>query len=329
MHNMKGTLMKFRDNLLHLRQQRNMTQEQLAMLLGVSRQSVAKWESGQSTPEVDKLLKMAELFGCTIDELVSDDLSMRAVAPAEVLPEGVPAEDICGYDAHMKKFAFGIATGVGLIILGTAVSVLIGALIPEPVSEALVTASVLAFVAAGLAFILPAAISHVSFAKAHPFIEDFYTPQQKEAEHRSFAIQLTAGIILILIGVIVVSVSDVTASEQLQEIAAAMLLVLVAAGVWIIVRSGIIHGLSDIASYNNERADEQWERDNPRVGHICSIIMLIATIVGLLLLFGGAAAAHAGVAHADVALSFFWVSWLVGGICCGIATLVMRSASEK
>ena len=326
---MKGTLMKFRDNLLHLRQQRNMTQEQLAMLLGVSRQSVAKWESGQSTPEVDKLLKMAELFSCTIDELVSDDLSTRTVAPAEILPEDAPIEDVCGYDEHMKGFAFGIATGVGIIILGTAISVLIAALVPEPISEALVTACVLAFVAIGLAFILPAAINHASFAKAHPFIEDFYTPQQKEAEHRSFAMQLTGGIALILLGVIVVSVSDVTANEQLQEIASAVLLALVAAGVWIIVHCGIIHGLSDIASYNNERADEQWERDNPRVGHICGIIMLIATIIGLLLLFGGAAAAHAGVEHADVALSFFWVSWLVGGICCGIATLVMRSSAEK
>ena len=293
------------------------------MLLGVSRQSVAKWESGQSTPEVDKLLKMAELFGCTIDELVSDDLSMRTVAPTEVLPEGTPAEDICGYDEHMRKFAFGIATGVWIIILGVAISVLIAALVPEPASEALVTACVLAAVAIGLAFILPAGINHASFAKAHPFVEDFYTPQQKEAEHRSFALKLTAGITLILLGVIVASASDVTANEQLQEIASAVLLALVAAGVWIIVHGSIIHGLSDIASYNNERADEQWERDNPRVGHICGIIMLIATAIGLLLLFGGAAFGN------QIALSFFWVSWLVGGIGCAIATLAMRASADK
>jgi DNA-binding XRE family transcriptional regulator len=300
-----------------------MTQEQLAMLLGVSRQSVAKWESGQSTPEVDKLLKMSELFGCTIDELVSDDLSMRTVAPTEVLPEGAPAEDVCGYDEHMRKFAFGIATGVGIIILGVAISVLIAALVPEPVSEALVTACVLAFVAVGLAFILPAGINHASFAKAHPFVEDFYTPQQKEAEHRSFAMKLTAGITLILLGVIVVSISDVTASEQLQEIASAVLLALVAAGVWTIVHGSIIHGLSDIASYNNERAGKQWERENPRVDHVCGIIMLIATAIGLLLLFGGAAFGN------QIALSLFWVSWLIGGIGCGIATLAMRASAGK
>ena len=47
--------MSFRDNLLHLRASRNMTQEQLAMLLGVSRRSVTKWESAKSYPEMDKL----------------------------------------------------------------------------------------------------------------------------------------------------------------------------------------------------------------------------------------------------------------------------------
>lgn len=48
--------MSFRDNLLHLRASHNMTQEQLAVLLGVSRQSVTKWESERSYPEMDKLL---------------------------------------------------------------------------------------------------------------------------------------------------------------------------------------------------------------------------------------------------------------------------------
>lgn len=45
-----------------------MTQEQLAMLLGVSRQSVTKWESEKSYPEMDKLLRMRQIFDCTLDE---------------------------------------------------------------------------------------------------------------------------------------------------------------------------------------------------------------------------------------------------------------------
>lgn len=61
----------------HLRATRNMTQEQLAMLLGVSRQSVTKWEAEKSYPEMDKLIKICQLFGCTLDDLVTDDPTQR------------------------------------------------------------------------------------------------------------------------------------------------------------------------------------------------------------------------------------------------------------
>lgn len=69
--------MSFRDNLQHLRATRNMTQEQLAMLLGVSRQSVTKWEAEKSYPEMDKLIKICRLFDCTLDDLVTGDLTQR------------------------------------------------------------------------------------------------------------------------------------------------------------------------------------------------------------------------------------------------------------
>ena len=67
--------MSFRTNLQYLRAQRNMTQEQLAMLLGVSRQAISKWESEKAYPEMDKLLMICDLFGCTLDDLVLGDVS--------------------------------------------------------------------------------------------------------------------------------------------------------------------------------------------------------------------------------------------------------------
>lgn len=68
--------MSFRANLQYLRAQRNMTQEQLAMLLGVSRQAISKWESEKAYPEMDKLLMVCDLFGCTLDDLVLGDVSV-------------------------------------------------------------------------------------------------------------------------------------------------------------------------------------------------------------------------------------------------------------
>lgn len=62
--------MSFKENLQYLRGSRNMTQERLAMLLGVSRQAISKWESEKAYPEMDKLLMLCDMFGVTLDDLV-------------------------------------------------------------------------------------------------------------------------------------------------------------------------------------------------------------------------------------------------------------------
>ena len=90
--------MSFRANMQHLRATRNMTQEQLAMLLGVSRQSVSKWEAERAYPEMDKLLKMCVLFECTLDELVTGDLTGRPANGAASIPPGKSQQDVTGYD---------------------------------------------------------------------------------------------------------------------------------------------------------------------------------------------------------------------------------------
>ena len=60
------------ETILSLRTQLGLSQEDLAEQLAVSRQSVSKWETGQSVPDLDKLIKLADLFGITLDELARD-----------------------------------------------------------------------------------------------------------------------------------------------------------------------------------------------------------------------------------------------------------------
>lgn len=63
------------DKLSKLRKENNYTQEQLAELLSVSRQAVSKWESDTAYPETEKLLKLGELYGCSMDYLLKDEYS--------------------------------------------------------------------------------------------------------------------------------------------------------------------------------------------------------------------------------------------------------------
>lgn len=66
--------MSFRKNLEYLRKGRKLSQEDLGYKLGVSRQSVSKWESGAAYPETDKMLAMCKLFDCTLDELMNQNM---------------------------------------------------------------------------------------------------------------------------------------------------------------------------------------------------------------------------------------------------------------
>jgi len=66
--------MKFSEKLQKLRKENKMSQEQLADQLEVSRQAVSKWESGQTYPEMDKLISICKLFKCSLDDLTNDEI---------------------------------------------------------------------------------------------------------------------------------------------------------------------------------------------------------------------------------------------------------------
>ena len=68
--------MNFSEKLTKLRKENNMSQESLAEVLEVSRQSVSKWESGINYPEMDKLLSMCKIFNVTLEELTNDNLKL-------------------------------------------------------------------------------------------------------------------------------------------------------------------------------------------------------------------------------------------------------------
>ena len=69
--------MNFSENLKKLRKENNLSQEMLSEKLGVSRQSVSKWESNQAYPELDKLNQISKLFNVNIDDLLNNDVKEK------------------------------------------------------------------------------------------------------------------------------------------------------------------------------------------------------------------------------------------------------------
>ena len=64
--------MKFNEKITILRKNKNLSQEDLGNELGVARQTISKWELGETTPEMDKLVKMSEIFEISLDDLIKD-----------------------------------------------------------------------------------------------------------------------------------------------------------------------------------------------------------------------------------------------------------------
>lgn len=77
--------MRLAEKIAYHRKAKDMTQDDLAEVLNVSRQSVSKWESGKAIPDLDKVIALAAVFSVTVDELVTDHPT-PAPNPAEPAP---------------------------------------------------------------------------------------------------------------------------------------------------------------------------------------------------------------------------------------------------
>lgn len=113
----------FKDNLVQMRKVLQLTQEDIAEKLGVTRQSVAKWEAGESIPDLDKCKQLADIFGVSLDDLANYE-------PEENLGLGLPpkGKHLFGLvtvgdkgqiviPAKARKI-FEISTGDQLVVLG-------------------------------------------------------------------------------------------------------------------------------------------------------------------------------------------------------------------
>lgn len=401
--------MSFRANLQYLRAQRNMPQEQLAMLLGVSRQAISKWESEKAYPEMDKLLMICDLFGCTLDDLVLGDVSasVNVGAAARGAAEGdhgsaartvtgegagepaymkdadgnigesarsggdgingpssanaLPGEmlhgtsssrpgtlanvaalpqDLTGYDEHRCRFALLIAGGVATIIAGVGVGNLFDSdnsiLGVTPLNDFLTFLCICVGVIIGLAMLIPGGMSHTDFKRRHPYVEDFYTEEDRSRELRLLVIGIVGGIAAILIGIAVMVYADDVLGVS-DGWPAAIMLLLCAPAVFGFIYCGMRYSLLNINDYNKaaetDRKEHAGEQDfyAKLTGAVCGIIMLIATVTGLCLLFLNPAAlrgdwSDVGSSAADGAM--FWLPWPIGGVLCGVAAVVIQLVKD-
>ncbi len=117
--------MSFADNLIELRKMNGFSQEELADMIGVSRQTLSKYETGESLPDIEKCRLIADAFSVTVDDLISYDKNDEDNMGYGVPPKGkhifglvkVGEKGQIVIPAKARKI-FDIAPGDNLIVLG-------------------------------------------------------------------------------------------------------------------------------------------------------------------------------------------------------------------
>lgn len=105
--------MELSEKILQARKALGLSQEQLAEQIGVSRQSISKWETGQSAPELDKLVALSRMFGISTDDLLGN-----THPTSEVLPPITSSNDYIQANLLRRLFTLGWLTAlVGIIAL--------------------------------------------------------------------------------------------------------------------------------------------------------------------------------------------------------------------
>ena len=112
------------DKIIELRKKNGWSQEDLAEKLDVSRQSISKWEGAQSIPDMNKILKLSEVFSVSTDYLLKDEIELDSTEEAPKVDTDssfkevpVSMEEANAFLAHKNQAASQIALGVLLCIL--------------------------------------------------------------------------------------------------------------------------------------------------------------------------------------------------------------------
>lgn len=299
--------MAFDENLQNLRKMKGMSQEQLAEQLGVSRQAISKYESGNGYPETEKLIAICEIFDCSMDVVIKGKITADSSGEKKK------------YENLQNKFSKGIALGVGIILLGVTILLGFAGVANAATTAALEERYAIMGVIVLLCCILIAVptfimlgIEEENFDKKYPQLPHFYTEEEVEKFDKKFIKAIALGVALILVGVIaMIALYGLRMVGEESTMPTVILMGCVTIAVPIFTYFGIQKEKYDIEKYNRMHSEEGKKREE-KSGKICGVIMLTATAIFLV----------SGWIFDLWKMN--WVIFPIGGILCGIVSTIFE-----
>ena len=266
-----------------LRRRSGLSQEELAEKMQVSRQSVSKWESGVSIPDLEKILRLSVLFGVSTDFLLKDDLNEQALPDAPApdtdpdAPRTLTAEEADDCLTLYEQLTGRISAAVAALILSPVpflglMSRAEAGLLHEDLGAGVGLSVLLVIVAAAVAVLILTGmrLSRYEYLEKEPFrlaygVDGVLLRRKEELEPR-FRVSVAIGVVLFILSLApVLLAAGLNASGSVILSLLCLLLALVALGVAIILRTGLVYGclnkLLQLGDYTpeNKRLEKQLE----------------------------------------------------------------------
>lgn len=309
------------EKIIQLRKQNGWSQEELAENLGISRQSVSKWESGASIPDLERIVKMSELFGVSTDYLMKDELEEVSFSESKDKYEednvkSVSVEEANSFMDLSRTFARQIANAVTTFILSPVLVICLGALaedgrMNEELAGGIGTSILLIMVAIGAAICI---FNGLRMGKYEYMEKQTLSLQygvkgivskKKEEFADTFRKYIAIGVTLCIVGVIPLIMMDAFgASELMEVIGLVVLLVLVATGVNMIVWSSIIQGSYQKLLQEGDYSIEK-KNTNRKLEWVAGVYWCLAVAIYL------------GISFYFMNWHISWVIWPVAGVLYG------------
>lgn len=291
------------DKIINLRKKNGWSQEELAEKLGVTRQSISKYEGAQSIPDLDKILKLSEIFGVTTDYLIKDELEEEEYAPSQ-MQENESESDRSVHKVTMEMAneylqiidwtAGKTAFATMLCILSPIVLLMLGAMSEMPnyhISENAAAGIGICVLIVLIAIAVTIFILCGMKTKKYEFMEkeDIETvygvsgmvKEKRDAYHSPYVTQLVIGITCCICSVIpLFGTLAVSESDFYMVSAVCMLLTLVAIGTYFIVRSAAkMNAMNQLLE--EEDYTRQKKHENKKMSGPVTVYWLIATAIYL------------------------------------------------
>ena len=291
------------EKIINLRKKNGWSQEELAEKLGVTRQSISKYEGAQSIPDLDKILKLSEIFGVTTDYLIKDELEEEEYAPSQ-MQENESESDRSVHKVTMEMAneylqiidwtAGKTAFATMLCILSPIVLLMLGAMSEMPdyhISENAAAGIGICVLIVLIAIAVTIFILCGMKTKKYEFMEkeDIETAygvsgmvkEKRDAYHSMYVTQLVIGIACCICSVIpLFGTLAVSESDFYMVSAVCMLLALVAIGTYFIVRSAAkMNAMNQLLE--EEDYTRQKKHENKKMSGPVMVYWLIATAIYL------------------------------------------------